>query len=67
MININFEELKINHEYDRPYLAKLWGYDGHAGISKGVITPASNNKIIILFVTKEKQIKLKTSLMFVIK
>ena len=55
MININFEELKINHEYDRPYLAKLWGYDGHAGISKGVITPASNKKIIILFVTKEKQ------------
>ena len=55
MIAINFDKLKINHEYDRPYLAKLWGFNGYAGISRGVITPASNTKIIILFVTKEKQ------------
>jgi predicted restriction endonuclease len=55
MISISFEKLAISQKYDRPYLAKLWGYDGHSGISRGVITPATNNKIIILFVTKEKQ------------
>jgi putative restriction endonuclease len=55
MIAISFDKLQISHEYDRPYLAKLWGFNGYAGISRGVITPASNKKIIILFVTKEKQ------------
>ena len=55
MIAISFDKLRIYHEYDRPYLAKLWGFNGYAGISRGVITPASNTKIIILFVTKEKQ------------
>ena len=55
MISISLDKLKISHEYDRPYLAKLWGFNGYAGISRGVITPVSNKKIIILFVTKEKQ------------
>ena len=55
MISISLDKLQISHEYDRPYLAKLWGFNGYAGISRGVITPVSNKKIIILFVTKEKQ------------
>jgi len=50
----NFDSLKIGQEYDRPYLAELWGYKGFQAISKGVVTPANTNTII-LFVTKEKQ------------
>ena len=41
MISISLDKLQISHEYDRPYLAKLWGLNGYAGISRGVITPAS--------------------------
>lgn len=40
--------------YERPYLAKLWGYKAHQAISKGVITPKGKN-LIILFVTRLKQ------------
>ena len=53
-MNVSFENLKIGHEYDRNILAEIWGYKGHQAISRGVITPAGTNKII-LFVTKEKQ------------
>lgn len=46
--------MKVGGFYDRNFLTKLWGYQGRQAISKGVITPANDNSII-LFVTKEKQ------------
>lgn len=49
-----FKSLVIGKRYLRPELAKLWGYNGHQGFSKGVFTP-SNSKVIILFVTYIKQ------------
>lgn len=51
---VSFEKLKIGEEYDRPYLADIWGYKGFQAISRGVVTPSGSN-YIILFVTKEKQ------------
>ena len=51
---VSFEGLSIGQEYDRPHLANIWGYKGFQAISRGVITPAGMN-YIILFVTKEKQ------------
>lgn len=53
-MSISFKLLEIGQSYDRPFLAKLWGYQSYHAISKGVITPV-NTKYIILFVTKEKQ------------
>lgn len=49
-----FENLSVGKKYERPYLAKIWGYKGFQAISRGVITPSGTN-IIILFVTREKQ------------
>lgn len=54
MINKYFDSLVRWNSYDRPYLAKLWGYKGYQGISRGVVTP-KGEKFIILFVTKDKQ------------
>lgn len=51
---IEFDTLEIGKSYNRPFLAKLWGYQSYHAISKGVVTPANTNHII-LFVTKEKQ------------
>ena len=51
---VNFKALDIGQSYDRPFLAKLWGYQSYHAIAKGVITPINTN-YIILFVTKEKQ------------
>ena len=51
---VGFEKLQVGQEYDRPFLADLWGYKGFQAISRGVITPSGKN-FIILFVTKEKQ------------
>ena len=51
---VSFEKLQIGQIYERPYLADLWGYKGFQAISRGVVTPARTN-FIILFVTKEKQ------------
>ena len=53
-MNVNFNNLKIGEAYERPLLAKLWGYQRFNAISKGVVTPAGTN-FIIFFVTKEKQ------------
>ena len=53
-MDISFKELKRGEEYERTFLADLWGYKGHQAISRGVVTPAGTEKII-LFVTKEKQ------------
>lgn len=51
---VDFQLLQIGQTYDRPYLAKLWGYEGYQGLSRGVVTPRGSG-VIILFVTKEKQ------------
>jgi putative restriction endonuclease len=51
---ISFKALEFGSSYDRPFLAKLWGYKSSKAIERGVVTPA-NTKYIILFVTKEKQ------------
>jgi len=53
-VPVSFEQLSIGQSYDRPYLADIWGYKGFQAISRGVVTPARTN-YIILFVTKEKQ------------
>ena len=53
-MEISFEKLKLGIEYERTFLADLWGYKGHQAISRGVVTPTGTSKII-LFVTKEKQ------------
>ena len=44
----------MGQEYERKFLADVWGYKGFQAISRGVVTPAKT-KFIILFVTKEKQ------------
>lgn len=49
-----FKSLEFGQSYERPFLAKLWGYQSFHAISKGVVTPA-NTRFIILFVTKDKQ------------
>lgn len=55
---VKFDTLKIGREYDRPFLATLWGYQSFQAISKGVVIPSETNYIII-FVTKSKQIALR--------
>ena len=51
---VNFNSLKFGQIYERPFLAKLWGYQSFHAISKGVVAPAGTN-YIIFFVTKDKQ------------
>ncbi|HEY0740846.1 MAG TPA: HNH endonuclease [Chryseosolibacter sp.] len=51
---IDVSQLKVGEVYDRPILAKMWGYRSHKAIERGVITP-KNQSVIVLFVTKEKQ------------
>lgn len=47
-------ELIVGERYSRNELAEMWGYQGRQPISRGVVTPAGQN-LIILFVTQEKQ------------
>lgn len=51
---VSFASLRVGEQYERPYLAKLWGYAGFQAISRGVVTPAGT-PYIILFVTEKKQ------------
>lgn len=51
---VTFESLIVGQSYDRPELARLWGYAAWHAIGRGVVTPSGQN-IIILFITKEKQ------------
>lgn len=53
-MSVSFDNIQIGREYERPFLANLWGYKGFQAISRGVVTPSGTN-YIILFVTKEKQ------------
>lgn len=48
------DSLKINQAYTRPELTRLWGLGGFQAISRGVYTPV-NQKIVFLFVTRNKQ------------
>jgi len=50
----NLDSLALGKTYDRPYLARLWGYDSFNAISRGVFTPR-NESVVIFFITKEKQ------------
>lgn len=54
MPNVSFNDLRVQQSYSRQVLAELWGYAGYNAISRGVVTPAGQN-YIILFVTREKQ------------
>ena len=51
---IGFHDIEVGRKYDRPTLAKMWGYESFHAISRGVITPKDQN-VIVLFVTKDKQ------------
>ncbi|MEO7933255.1 MAG: hypothetical protein ABIT76_08875 [Chthoniobacterales bacterium] len=51
---IDFSNIPIGSKWDRPTLAKLWGYKTFNAIARGVITPAKQN-VIILYVTIVKQ------------
>lgn len=51
---MDFESLTIGNQYDRPHLARLWGYKSHKALGRGVFTPKGQNTIV-LFVTEEKQ------------
>ncbi|MGD7048819.1 hypothetical protein FZC83_08305 [Rossellomorea marisflavi] len=53
-MRFDFKTLTVGHSYSRDSLAEKWGYKGRQAISRGIVTPASDNKII-LFVTKNKQ------------
>lgn len=53
-MNVSFESLKFGQSYERPFLAKLWGYQSFHAVSKGVVTPTGTN-YIVFFVTKDKQ------------
>lgn len=51
---VHFSYIKLDEEYDRPTLAKMWGYDSFRGFAKGVFSPRDQN-LLVFFVTKEKQ------------
>ena len=51
---IDFGQIVIGQQYDRPTLARMWGYATFNAISRGVITP-KQQKLIVFFITKEKQ------------
>ncbi len=51
---IVFEDLVLGEQYERPFLAQLWGYRDWHALARGIITPQDENKIV-LFITKEKQ------------
>jgi hypothetical protein len=52
---VSFAEIVVGQSYSRPQLAAMWGYASHEALSRGVVTPKEDNKII-LFVTREKQV-----------
>ena len=51
---ITFSNIHVGESYSRPSLASLWGYASYEAISRGVVTPKEDNKIV-LFVTEQKQ------------
>lgn len=55
---IDLRALVEGEAYDRPQLAKLWGYKSSSAIARGIVTPA-NSKCIVLFITRIKQNSLR--------
>lgn len=53
-MSISFDRIHVGSDYTRHDLAAIWGYAGIAAISRGVVTPKDDDKII-LFVTREKR------------
>ncbi len=53
-MTVTFDKLQVGCEYDRNFLAEIWGYKDYHAIGRGVVTPA-NSRLIVLFVTEEKQ------------
>jgi len=51
---LDFSRILIGKKYDRPWLAKEWGYRDYRAFAKGVFCPRGTNQII-LFVTRIKQ------------
>lgn len=51
---ITFKSIEPGVTYSRNELAKAWGYKSFHAIARGIVTPQSDNKIII-FITEEKQ------------
>ena len=51
---ISFSRIRQGSKYSRNELARLWGYASFHALARGVVTPRSDNKII-LFVTETKQ------------
>jgi hypothetical protein len=51
---VDFSNLIVGREYDRPQLAELWGYETYNAISRGVVSP-KGQALLIFFITKEKQ------------
>lgn len=51
---LDFSTIQIGRKYDRPWLAKEWGFRGYEAISRGVFCPRGGGQII-LFVTHIKQ------------
>jgi putative restriction endonuclease len=54
---IDFTEIQLGDRYDRPALARLWGYQGYEALSRGVVVQKDNPNIV-LFVTRIKQTSL---------
>lgn len=55
MANVKMDLLQIGQQYSAVQLAYMWGYKSHHPLVKGMVTPSGMN-IVILFVTKEKQV-----------
>jgi HNH endonuclease len=51
---LDFTNILIGKKYDRPWLAKQWGFRGFEAISRGVFCPRGGGQIV-LFVTRIKQ------------
>jgi putative restriction endonuclease len=51
---LNFANIQAGKKYERPWLAREWGYRSYRAFAKGVFCPR-NSKQIILFVTRIKQ------------
>jgi hypothetical protein len=51
---VSFAQVQRGQTYTRGDLASLWGYAGTEALSRGVVTPREDNKII-LFVTLDKR------------
>lgn len=54
MANIHMDRITIGKEYTLPELAEEWEYVSYHGLRKGIVTQ-KNSKIIVLFVTEQKQ------------